>query len=140
VNDCADLHAFLRDTLDDIYPREFSIERLHKHCSLMATSRRRKSDSSVIVRSNALASVAAVASVTMTLIGIRQTGSPAAAAPALSLCCALFGIVFSVWIAVRDCRPLYLLLGVWALVPLLWSVYYLLVIDPALWILEHQQF
>jgi hypothetical protein len=36
IVDCADCHSFLRDTLDDIYPREFSIERLHKHCSLTA--------------------------------------------------------------------------------------------------------
>lgn len=34
IVDQADLHAFLRGTLDDIYPRDFTIERLHKHCSL----------------------------------------------------------------------------------------------------------
>jgi hypothetical protein len=36
ITDRADLHSFLRDTLDDIYPRDFTIERLHKHCSLTA--------------------------------------------------------------------------------------------------------
>lgn len=30
----ADLHEFLRCSIDDIYPRDFEIERLHDHCEI----------------------------------------------------------------------------------------------------------
>lgn len=34
IVDREDLHAFLRSSMDAIYPREFTIKRLHPHCSL----------------------------------------------------------------------------------------------------------
>ena len=93
------------------------------------TSRLR--DTQIIIRSNALATIGALASVTMWLTDIRQIGSPAAVAPGLALCCGLFGMVFSVWVTIRDSRPLYSLFSLWALIPLLWTIYFLLIIHPA---------
>jgi hypothetical protein len=89
------------------------------------------SDDVIIVRANVLASIAALVSVLMCLTDIRQIGSLAAVVPASALCCGLFGLVFSAWQAFRNTRLLYVLFGLWAVIPVLWTICFLLVIDPA---------
>lgn len=89
------------------------------------------SDVQLLVRANSLASIATLVSVAMWLASIQQIGAPPAIAAAIALCCGLFGVVFAVWLAIRDSQPRLVLLGLWALAPLLWISYFLLVLQPS---------
>ena len=88
------------------------------------------SETSTVAIINLVASVGAVLSVCMWLADIRQIASFTSVAPAAALCCGLFGAVFSIWIAIRDSRIRFLGFAVWAIVPLVWTVCYLLVLHP----------
>ena len=89
------------------------------------------SDIGMILRANTFATIGMILSVTMWLVGMRQIGLLTAVAPGTALCCGLFGLVYSGWIAIRDSRPLIFLFCVWAVVPLLWTAYFLLVLHPS---------
>lgn len=87
-------------------------------------------DARAIAKGNLFASVAAILSVLMWLTDTKQLGSITVIAPAVALGCGLFGVVFSIWVAIRDTRPHFLAYGLWAIAPLLWTAYYLLVLHP----------
>ncbi len=89
------------------------------------------SDIRTILRANTFATIGMVLSATMWLLDIPQIGSLTAIAPGTALCAGLFGLVNSAWMGIRDLRPLIFLFCLWAAVPLLWTVYFLLVLHPS---------
>ena len=93
-------------------------------------SQKSLSETSTVAIINLVASVGAVLSVWMWLAGTKQIASFTSVAPAAALCCGLFGAVFAIWIAIRDSRIRFLAFAVWAIVPLAWTVYYLLALHP----------
>lgn len=89
------------------------------------------SDTGTILRANTFATIAMLLSSAMWLVKIRQIGPLTAVAPGTALCCGLFGLVYSAWVAIRDSRPLFFLYCVWAAIPLMWTIYFLLVLHPS---------
>jgi len=65
------------------------------------------------------------------VVGVRQIGAVTALAPGAALCGGLFGFVFSLWTAVRESRWNILWLSAWSVVPLVWLVYFLLILHPS---------
>ena len=90
-----------------------------------------QSDTSIITRCNTLATVAAVVSVAMCLNGVNQIGSLTAVAAGVALCCGLFGVVFSALKMIHNFQLVYVVLSVWGVVPVAWTIYFLLVVHPA---------
>lgn len=90
-----------------------------------------QSDTSIITRCNTLATAAAALSIAMYLDNVQQIGSLTAIAPGIALCCGLFGVVVSAWKMIRNFQLVYVVLTVWGVLPVAWTIYFLLVVHPA---------